>query len=247
MSWEGRLPAYSKHVEDPTTDSHYLRRFGMQRVVLELAGDCSELSVLDVGSGTGWVIDALQPAYGAECDVVEPEHDISQRCFSVQDARDLQYPSGTFDLVVASMSLMWFAELEEACASMRRVARKGGRLVVAIPHPFTYRRGSVRADGLMHITEPYAPWVLPNLMIGGKVGPFTYYHRPLCHYVNALASSGWQIRQLREWSIDMDHYRAHVDETRVVIRRSGEPPLFAFFGCVAGDHVVAEVRDERET
>ena len=45
----------------------------------------------------------------------------------------------------------------------------------------------------------------------------------------------------------MDHYRAHVDETRVVIHRSGQPPLFAFFECVKGDHVVVEARDGRET
>jgi len=150
----------------------------------------------------------------------------------MQDVRALEYPAATFDIVVASLLLMWFPELDLACSELRRVTRPGGRLVVAITHPFSYRIGEVRSSGAFEVKVRYQdPFKLQDLHIGGKVGPFSSYHRPISQYFNALLAAGWRVSALREWSIDIEDYERQVPLAGRNLPRTGLVPMYAFFLC----------------
>jgi SAM-dependent methyltransferase len=141
----------------------------------------------------------------------------------------MTYRDSAFDVVVASLVLMWIDELEAACRELERVTCPGGRVVVALVHPFAYRTGVVDDDGTFRVTRRYgAPFVLEDLYIAGSVGPFRYFHRPLSDYLNALAATGLQLRAFHEWSIDMTDYINHVQPLSDHPRRTDRVPMYAF-------------------
>lgn len=211
--WERLRPSYDKLIGDESRDSSYLRTQGLQRNVIELVGDCRSARLLDVGCGTGWLLDAVHPREGFECDSVEPTTLRNGRPFSREDIRSLSYSSSSFDIVVASLVLMWVDELDQAYGELARVLKPGGRAIVAIVHPFAYRTGEVTPTGTFTVTRRYSTaFVLNDLYIANAVGPLRYFHRPLQDYVNAAARAHLVIDEFREWSIDMEDYRRNVPE-----------------------------------
>jgi len=175
------------------TDSNYLRERLLKPVVAELVGDVTSKVVLDIGTGDGWVTKELRPKSCAEIDVVTA---YKRLMLSKQDARALAFKDGVFDTVVACLSLMWFQELNIALKEAVRTTCFGGEIVIAIPHPYTYRSGEVR-DGLWHFTvNVNVARVIENLYIAGEIGPFTYFHRPFHAWVNSVVSSGWRIEAI---------------------------------------------------
>lgn len=228
--WARLRPSYEKLIGDESRDSWYLRSKGLQRNVIELVGDCSDTRLLDVGCGTGWLLDAIRPREGYECDSVEPASPRAGRLFSREDLRALGYPSAHFDIVVASLVLMWVEEVEQACSELARVLVAGGRAVIALVHPFSYRTGSVADNGEFVVRRRYStPFVLEDLYIANEVGPLRYYHRPLADYVNAAARAGLVMDELREWSIDLEDYRRHVAADAKHPARTDRVPMYAFF------------------
>lgn len=74
----------------------------------------------------------------------------------VADAAELPFDDGSFDLVVAYMSLMNFDEPEEAVREAARVLEPGGRFCVATLHPI---------DGAGHFLtddDPDSPFVIES-------------------------------------------------------------------------------------
>ena len=59
----------------------------------------------------------------------------------------MSYTSNSFDVVVASLVLMWIDDLDRACRELSRVTAHGGRVVVSLVHPFSYRTGQVTETG----------------------------------------------------------------------------------------------------
>jgi SAM-dependent methyltransferase len=231
--WDERASiAYSDLIVDDRSDSEYLRRQGLVPNVLELVGECRGASVLDVGCGTGWLLDRLPHARGLQCDVLpEPTLQADQR-FSVQNVLELGYEADQFDVVVASLVLMWVDDLIRACRELNRVTRPRGRLVVALTHPFSYRTGRATSRGDYVIEQRYSiERRVSDLMIGGKVGPFVYYHRPIHRYLNAFAECGWRICSMREWSIDLEDYKRAGVSRSDGAARTDRVPMFAFFSC----------------
>ena len=118
------------------------------------------------------------------------------------DAAALPFGAGTFDLVVAYMSLHDMDRMPEAVAEAARVLERGGRLVVAIPHPVN-SAGSfhgpawerpVRDRGLLPRPAPRR--------LGGRRGgiamTFHSEHRPLEAYSRALETAGLLIEAIRD-------------------------------------------------
>lgn len=231
--WDSEAPAYRHAINDPAGDSQYLRDHGLKPNILELVKSGRPGRVLDVGSGDGWLFDALQPKSGVECDVVASFHPKRPWPYSVEDATNLSFADSSFDLIVASLVLMWIDDLPRACRELHRVAADKSHLVVAITHPSFYRMGRVLENGDVVIDQDYnEERVISDLRIANQVGPFQYYHRPLSVYLNTLTESGWSLEEMREWSMDLNDYQRHFPNTRIdVMRRSGRLPMYAFFRC----------------
>jgi SAM-dependent methyltransferase len=228
--WATLLPSYERLIEDESRDSSYLRRVGLLPNVVELLGDCGTTRLLDVGCGSGWLLDTVRVREGYECDCVAQATPKPGRAFSIEDVRSLSYQSEFFDAVVASLVLMWVDKIDQACNELYRVTSVGGRVVVALVHPFSYQTGRVTEKGEFLVTKRYSEeCILLNLFISETVGPFRYFHRPLATYINAFCDAGFRLEHMSEWSIDMVDYVRHVPGSVTNPPRTDRVPMYSFF------------------
>jgi ubiquinone/menaquinone biosynthesis C-methylase UbiE len=233
--WEEFTSSYHSLINNPNYDSQYLRRVGLQQNVVRLIGNCEDSVLLDVGCGNGWLFEQVIPAKSYACDVAVPSSISPSVNFEVQDIRSLTYSDESFDIIVASLVLMWFEDLNLACRQLYRVAKSnGGRLIIALVHPYFYRTGQVHEDQQFLITTDLSkPFKIQDHKIAGQIGPFTYYYRPIFVYVNTLIDAGWNIRKYHDWFIDMADYKANINGlVQTKIARTGHIPLYTFFECI---------------
>ena len=111
--------------------------------------------VLDVACGTGIVARRIAPHVGSQGGVIgldlnpdmlsvgraAAEREGLAIGWRVGPAEQLQFPDGSFDLVVCQFGLMFFADRHTALTEMHRILRTGGRVVVSVwqgldRHPF---------------------------------------------------------------------------------------------------------------
>jgi SAM-dependent methyltransferase len=128
--------------------------------------------------------------------------------FQQADAASLPFSDGSFDLVLAFMSLQDIDDVEGAVAEAARVLAPGGRFCIAIVHP-------LNSAGSFAGSDPDSPFV-----IEGSYLEHSYYadeiardgfeltlvssHRSLESYAGALANAGLVIEQLREPAVPHD-------------------------------------------
>jgi SAM-dependent methyltransferase len=128
-------------------------------------------------------------------------HEIPQPAL-VADAAALPFPAGTFDLVVAYMSLHDMDRMPQAVAEAARVLEPGGRLCLAIPHP-------VNSAGSFQGRDDDAPFIIDGSYLDQRpadwVGnwddirvTFHSEHRPLEAYSRAVETAGLLIEAIRE-------------------------------------------------
>lgn len=117
----------------------------------------------------------------------------------VADAAALPLADGSFDLVVAFMSLHDVDDLEGAVREIARVLEPGGRLCLAIVHPlnsagrFEKRDRFVIADSYLS-EHPYED----RIERGGLTMTFASQHRPLAAFFLELERNGFLTEALRE-------------------------------------------------
>lgn len=144
-------------------------------------------------------VDASPTMLAAARDV-DPELDVH-----LADAADLSFPDGSFDLVVAFMSLQDIDDFEGAIREAARVLEPGGRLCLAIVHPFVSAGGFVGDD-------PDSPFVVQgsyldrsyhtdSLARDGLEITFVSEHRPIQSYIDAIAGAGLLVERLRETDV----------------------------------------------
>jgi ubiquinone/menaquinone biosynthesis C-methylase UbiE len=118
------------------------------------------------------------------------------------DAVALPVRAESFDAVVACLVLQHIERPEDAIAEAARALRPGGRLLLFLNHPLLQAPGSGWIDD--HILgEQY--WRVGRYLVDDTsmqevdkdvVVPFV--HRPLSHYVQALAACGLRISSMEE-------------------------------------------------
>jgi ubiquinone/menaquinone biosynthesis C-methylase UbiE len=112
------------------------------------------------------------------------------------DAAALPLDDSAFDLVVAFMSLQ---DMDDAAGAIRETARvlePGGRLVMAVVHPFA-------SAGLAHDHEQRVPYfeverTADTVERAGVTITFHQIHRPLNGWFAMLRDAGYLVEELRE-------------------------------------------------
>ncbi len=145
-----------------------------------------------------------------------------QAQFVVMDAREVGDGlhrlggEGSFDGAALVMAVMNIDPIEPVFAGARRALRDGGRLVVVMLHP-AFRApqqsgwhweeddaGEERCQRTVsgYLSEHRSSIVMnPGQAARGRRAVTTWsFHRPLQHYVKALAKSGFAIDGLEEWT-----------------------------------------------
>ena len=118
------------------------------------------------------------------------------------DAAALPFGDGSFDCVVAFMSLQDVQDLGGAVGEAARVLEPGGRLCIATVHP-------LNSAGEFHGDEAGSPFVIDGSYLDssyyadeverdGLGLTFVSAHRPLQAYTGVLAEAGLVIEDLRE-------------------------------------------------
>lgn len=213
MAADARNPA----PRDGTDPGYYVRHLsaiggleqtkGYKRRTLELLGVAAGQRVLDVGCGVGDEVRALAGLVGpsgqatgidaSEAMVTEARRragaEGSAARFETADAARLPFPDGHFDGCRADRVLQHLADPAPAVAEMARVAKPGGRVVLAEPDWETYvvdapDRGLTRRILNARCDRFPSGWVgrgLPRLLRSAglevlAVQPMTAVHTRLC-------------------------------------------------------------------
>jgi SAM-dependent methyltransferase len=186
----------------------YGRRFVLDAPMLERIGLRAPASALDVGCGEGRFCRMLR-ARGIRAVGIDPTVALlarartldSQGDYRIGRAEALDFPDGTFDLVVSYLTLIDIPDIERAIAEMARVLRPGGALLIANLTSFItasvdgrWKRGE---DGepmfrIDHYLDERASWACwDDIRIKN-------WHRPLSRYMALLLRQGLILRHFDE-------------------------------------------------
>jgi len=132
--------AYTKQNESSLINPYYCRP-----AILNLAGEVAGRRILHAGCGSGPLSESLQSrgavvsGFDSSAKMLElarqrlgPDPDLRQTDLS----SPLPYPDGAFDDAIACLILHYLEDWTAPLAELRRVLKPGGRLIVAVDHPF---------------------------------------------------------------------------------------------------------------
>jgi len=208
VAWEEHAPEFIAWARKPGHDGYWQYH---RDQFLELVPPPGRRT-LDLGCGEGRLARDLK-AMGHDIAAVdlsptmlaaakEADPDLEAH---LADAADLPFDDASFDLVVAFMSLQDVSDMEGAIAEAARVLEPGGRLCLAVVHPFN-SAGRFAGD------DASSPFVVEgsylarsryadNLVRDGLEITFVSEHRPIEAYVNALADAELLVERLSETDV----------------------------------------------
>jgi SAM-dependent methyltransferase len=192
--------AYTDLNESSLVNAYYCRP-----AILDLAGDVTGRRILDAGCGSGPLSAALRDrgailtGFDASAGMLElarqrlgPDADLR-----VADlASPLPFPDGAFDDVIACLVLHYLEDWTAPLAELRRVLKPGGRLIVAVDHPFAIalsEREAGRSPDYFATLSRIEEWDL-----GGHTALLKFWNRPLHAMTDAFTAAGFRIAVISE-------------------------------------------------
>ena len=184
------------------TESNLINGYYTRPAILDLAGDVAGRRILDVGCGAGPLLESLRDR-GAIVTGADPS--IAMLELARQRLGDgaalhqaglgggpLPFPDGAFDDAIACLVLHNLEDWTAPLAELRRVLAPGGRLIVAVNHPFAYKLQYPDADyfASREYSEEYT--------FSGQNARLTYWHRPLHATIAAFTEAGFRIAVVSE-------------------------------------------------
>ena len=170
--------------------------------MLALAGAVARKDVLDVGCGPGRHARALLDR-GARVTGIDVSDEMvasaRENCagrgrFFRADFTSAKFPRSSFDLVNASLCLMYAPDLRPAFKNFGAWLRPRGRLIFSVYHPVRFFQKIPDFD----FSRRRKVWIH---LQGCDVTVWNYYH-PLPHYFAALLSSGFELLNFVEPVLD---------------------------------------------
>jgi SAM-dependent methyltransferase len=166
--------------------------------VISLAGDVKGQRVLDAGCGPGRHSKRLlaKGAYVTGIDVSSEMINIAREyCggkgqFLTADFEQARFKGASFDLIIASLSLMYSKELNPVIKNFSKWLKPHGRLIFSIYHPVRFFQKISRFD----FSKKRKVWIH---LEGCEVTVFNYYH-PLESYFKSLHANGLDVQRLIE-------------------------------------------------
>ena len=179
--------------------------------IIPLAAECLDgaTRVLDIGAGEGQLsrVAARQGAWTVGLDPTMAQLAVAQAraggpIYVRGVAESLPFVDASFDAVVACLVFEHIVDVVGPIAEVARVLEPGGRFVFMLNHPL--------------LQAPQSGWVIDHLLDESywRVGPYLteeivmeelspgvelpFAHRPLSHYVNAMAGNGLYIERMDE-------------------------------------------------
>lgn len=245
-SWGGVADWYDKHLEKSADTYH-------DKVVhpnlLRLLGDLKGKQALDLACGQG-IFSRLMADKGAHVVGV----DLGKELIELAEKRNKDYKfqihyfhsssndlymvkNNTKDLVVCVLALQNIDKLQETCAEVSRVLKKGGRFVVVLNHPafrnptHTHWGYDEKEHKQYRRVEEYLSEskIKIDMTPGSKTDKkFTVsFHRPLQVYVKALTKHSLAITRLEEW---VSHKESQSGPRKIAEDKARkEIPLFLCF------------------
>lgn len=211
---EDDLPAGSARVNDydsfaeayaEVNEASLIGAYYARPAILALAGDVTGRKILDVGCGSGPLLEALRDR-GAVVTGLDNSTGMLEmarrRLGAGADLRvadlssPLPFPGGEFDDVVACLVLHYLEDWAGPLAELRRVLKPGGRLLVAVDHPFVTVLSHLEAGleasyfGVSRRTEEWT--------IGDQTALMNFWHRPLHAMAEAFTAAGFRISVISE-------------------------------------------------
>jgi SAM-dependent methyltransferase len=173
--------------------------------ILALAGEVTGRRILDAGCGAGPLFEALRDR-GA----ILTGFDASPGMIAVArrrlgDGADLQvadlssplpFPDGAFDDVIASLVLHYLEDWGPVLAEFRRVLKPGGRVIVAVDHPFAIQALNLLAGRKTNYLGTYR-WT-EEWTMGGQIALMSFWHRPVHAMADAFTAAGFRISVISE-------------------------------------------------
>lgn len=181
---ENKSRAVSDYTEVPT--------------MLRLAGDVKNQRVLDAGCGPGRHSKKLI-AKGARVTGIDISDEMigiaRQHCgpagdFFTADFERVEFAAASFDLIVASLSLMYSKNLTPVFKRFRQWLTPKGRLIFSIYHPVRFLHKIADFD----FSKSRKVWIY---LEGCDVTVFNYYH-PLEKYFSAQRENGFELLEFIE-------------------------------------------------
>ncbi len=214
LAAEGALPADSPRVNDydsfagaytAESDAGIQNAYYERPAILALAGDVTGRRILDAGCGSGPLFAALRDrgAIVTGFDTSTGMLELARR--RLGDGADLRvaalgsplpFPDGAFDDVIASLVLHYLEDWGPALAELRRVLTPGGRLIVAVDHPFAIQAIHVLAGRRTSYFATYS-WT-EEWTMGGQTALMSFWHRPLHAMTDAFTAAGFLISVISE-------------------------------------------------
>ncbi len=183
--------------------------------VLRLAGDVRGRRVLDAGCGPGRHSKRLL-AKGAEVTGIDAspemiqiakEHCAGKGEFMTANFESARFKRASFDLVIASLCLMYSKELGPVIRNFGRWLKPGGRLIFSIYHPVRFLHKIPDFD----FSKRRKVWIH---LQGCDVTVFNYYH-PTASYFDALHENGFSVQRIIEPVLSRRHKGWPEDNYRI--------------------------------
>ncbi|MBF6083346.1 methyltransferase domain-containing protein [Nocardia cyriacigeorgica] len=183
------------------TENNLINGYYARPAIIALAGDVAGRQILDAGCGSGPIFAALRDrgaivtGFDASAKMVE----LARRrlgadaALHVADiAAPLPFRDDAFDDAIASLVLHYLEDWTAPLAELRRVLKPGGRLIVAVNHPFVFKLGYPDADYFATVkhSEEYT--------FDGQKAVLTYWHRPLHAITDAFTAAGFRTAVISE-------------------------------------------------
>jgi ubiquinone/menaquinone biosynthesis C-methylase UbiE len=236
LSWDRIADQWTDHA-----DSNDYRNVFLIPHTFALLGEVAGKRVLDVGCGEGGYSRILARK-GADVTAIDGSArliDIARRrtekesltiAFEVRNANSLHgLEEGSFDIVLAAMSLMDVEDYDGAVGEIYRVLRKGGEFLMSITHPCFAGRGSRwwrNADGVMdhYAIDNYMNREAWEEFVTDKfTAPVLFRHMPLEGFISPLLGLGFRLILFKEPTPTPEQV---LESER--LRRLNRIPLFLF-------------------